>query len=59
MLSNAVPKPGFSSPPFVAALVLVHEYSGKQPKTASRFAVIRVAEPAAVQDFRRERDVAR
>jgi hypothetical protein len=43
----------------VAALVLVHEYSGKQPKTASRFAVIRVAEPAAVQDFRRERDVAR
>jgi hypothetical protein len=54
MLSNAVPKPGFSRPPFVAALVLVHEYSGKQPKTASRFAVIRVAEPVAVQDFRRE-----
>jgi hypothetical protein len=53
MLSNAVPNPVLT----VLnrwALVLVRESSGKQPKTASRFAVIRVAEPVAVQDFRRE-----
>jgi hypothetical protein len=54
MLSNAVPKLGFNSPESLRALVLVRESSGKQSKTASRFAVIRVAEPVAVQDFRRE-----
>jgi hypothetical protein len=45
--------------PLLAAAVFVRENSGKQRKTASRFAVIWVAEAVAAQDFRHESEIGR
>ena len=50
---------GFGDRAVFAARSIRKKNSGKQRKTAGRFAVIADVEPVSTQDFRRERDLPR